>query len=96
MGTIRFGDFEWDVTKSRVNEVKHGVSLAEALTCFLDKMAFTAPDHEHAERVVLIGRSHRDRVLFVVSVERGETIGIVSARKASPVQRKVYEHGPKG
>jgi uncharacterized DUF497 family protein len=29
-----------------------------------------------------------------VSAEAGERIRIISARKASPAQRKVYEHGP--
>jgi uncharacterized DUF497 family protein len=44
---------------------------------------------------VLIGRSSRLRILFVVSAEADERIRIVSARKASPQQRKVYQHGPK-
>jgi len=37
----------------------------------------------------------RLRLLFVVTAEAGERVRIVSARKASPAQRKVYEHGPK-
>jgi uncharacterized DUF497 family protein len=33
-------------------------------------------------------------VFFVVSAEAGERIRIITARKASPAQRKVYENGP--
>jgi uncharacterized protein len=95
MATFRFGDFEWDEAKARANERKHGVSFHEAVTCFLDEHAFTAPDKEYPERFVLIGRSSALRILFVVSAEAGERIRIVSARKASPLQRKVYQHGPK-
>jgi uncharacterized DUF497 family protein len=62
---------------------------------FLDDRAFIAPDKENPERFVLIGMSLNLRVLFVVSAEAGERIRLISARKASPAQRKVYEHGPK-
>ena len=46
MTTFRFGDFEWDETKARANLRKHGVSFAEAATCFLDPETFTAPDKD--------------------------------------------------
>ena len=94
MTTFRFGDFEWDDAKARANGRKHGVTFAEAATCFLDPQAFTAPDKDHPSRFILIGLSHRLRVLFVVSAEAGEQIRIISARKASPTQRKIYDHGP--
>ena len=95
MPTIRFGDFEWDSAKAVANETSHGVTFVEATTCFLDENAFTASDNEYPERFILIGLSGLLRVLFVVSAESGEHIRIISARKASPLQRKVYEHGPK-
>jgi uncharacterized DUF497 family protein len=94
MTTFRFGDFEWDEAKARQNLRKHGVSFSEAATCFLDPEAFTAPDTDVLDRFILIGISRQLRVLFVVSAESGERIRIISARKASPSQRKVYEHGP--
>lgn len=94
MTTFRFGEFEWDDDKARANERKHGVSFAEAATCFLDPRGFTAPDKDRPERFILIGLSREVRVLFIVSAERDERIRIISARKASPAQRKVYEHGP--
>lgn len=94
MTTFRFGDFEWDEAKAQANLRKHGVSFSEAATCFLDPEAFTAPDRDYPDRFILIGLSRQLRVLFVVSAEAGERIRIISARKASPRQRKVYERGP--
>jgi len=94
MTTFRFGDFEWDEAKARANLRKHGVSFSEAATCFLDPEAFTAPDKDYPNRFVLIGLSRQLRVLFVVSAESGDRIRIITARKASPAQRKVYENGP--
>jgi uncharacterized DUF497 family protein len=32
MGTVVFGDFEWDAAKAVANEQKHGVSFEEAAT----------------------------------------------------------------
>jgi uncharacterized DUF497 family protein len=34
------------------------------------------------------------RVLFVVLAEAGKRVRLISARKASPAQRKIYEDGP--
>jgi uncharacterized DUF497 family protein len=50
-------------------------------------------DLEHGEpRIVAIGASSRQRVLFVVSVEIEEDVmRIISARKASGSERKTYE-----
>ena len=64
------------------------------MSVFLDERGLAAPDTEHPSRFVLIGMSRELRVLFVVSAEAGERIRIVSARKASPSQRKMYEDGP--
>lgn len=90
---VIYGDFEWDSTKAHENRAKHGVSFEEASTVFDDPDALDAPDLIHAERFVLIGRSHESRVLFVVHAHRGERVRLISARKASPAQRKKYEQG---
>lgn len=95
MRPVRLGDFEWDGAKARANERKHGVSFAEAMGAFLDIRAFSAEDKDDPTRFVIIGLSHRLRVLFVVAAAAGDRIRLISARKASPAQRKVYEHGPK-
>lgn len=91
--TVIRGDFEWDEAKARENLAKHGVSFEEAATVFDDSKALDAPDLLYEDRFVIIGMSHRSRVLFVVHAERGERIRLISARKASPAQRKKYEEG---
>ena len=92
MATVHFGDFEWDATKAASNARKHGVLFEEAATAFDDANAIDAPDRFVADRFVLIGRSARDHILFVVHAVRSHgRIRIISARKASPAQRKAYE-----
>jgi hypothetical protein len=94
MATVRFGEFEWDEDKARSNQAKHGVSFEEATTVFGDPRAIDAPDIYEPDRFVIIGLSAQARVLFVVHAERGERIRIISARRASKPQRRMYEESP--
>jgi len=44
------------------------------------------------DRLILIALSSKRRLLFVVHAEVGrDTIRIISARKASPAQRRIYD-----
>lgn len=93
MRTVFEGDFEWDSVKAASNLIKHGVSFAEAATVFADPMAVYLDDGSGIGRMVVIGRSLRERVLYVVSVERGERDRIISARPATAAERAIYETG---
>ena len=87
-------EFEWDPKKAAANLTKHGVSFQEATTVFDDLLSVTVPDPDHSfeeNRLILVGESHRRRVLIVSHVERGERIRIVSARELTRAERDVYE-----
>lgn len=88
--------FEWDDQKARSNFKKHRVSFEEAQSVFYDDYAiqFFDPESSDSEdRFLMLGRSHLSRVLLVCHCERdkGETIRIISARKASAKERKHYK-----
>lgn len=88
--------FEWDPSKAERNLAKHGVSFDEATTAFDDDLflAFADPDHSDAEnRLILVGRSNEGRLLVVSFTERAEDIRLISARRATRRERKVYEEG---
>lgn len=92
MARVVHGDFEWDSAKAERNRREHGVSFREASTVFEDPFAVDAPDFMDPQRFVLIGMSRTLRVLFVVAAEAiGGRIRIISARKASRSQRRLYE-----
>ena len=93
MATVVEGDFEWDDRKSRSNLDKHGVSFPEAATVFADPAAVYLDDGSGTNGMVVVGASLRDRVLYVVHVERGRRDRIISARPATPAERDVYELG---
>ncbi len=86
--------FEWDPRKARRNLTIHGVSFDEASTAFQDPLSKTIADPLHSEdeeRFVLLGRSHRNRLLAVVHSERGDQIRLISARLADNRERVRYE-----
>lgn len=95
MPTVVEGDFEWDSVKAESNLTKHGISFAEATTVFADPLAVYFDDGSGLGPMVVIGTSLRERMLFVVHVERGERDRIISARRAAAGEREVYETGGK-
>jgi uncharacterized protein len=89
-------EFEWDPDKAESNLQKHGVSFAEAATVFFDPFSITVPDPLHSveeNRFVITGLSYQQRHLVVVHSDRGDRIRIISARLATPSERKKYESG---
>jgi hypothetical protein len=86
--------YEYDPEKAAANLHKHKVSFAEAASVFLDPLAltFSDPDHSDVEdREITIGKSSKQRVLFVSHCERGDRIRIISARRATRKERLRYE-----
>jgi uncharacterized DUF497 family protein len=86
--------FEWDSHKAEANLRKHGVNFEEAQTVFTDPLSITLADPDHSadeERFIDIGMSDNRRVLVVVYTERVQRIRLISARKATPAERKQYE-----
>jgi uncharacterized protein len=86
--------FEWDEDKAKVNLKKHKVDFDEAATVLGDFLASTFPDPAHSvdeDRFITIGTSDRGRVLVVSHTDREDRTRIISARKATPSERKAYE-----
>lgn len=89
-------NLEWDPRKAASNRRKHGVDFHEAATALEDPLSTTYPDPDHSldeRRFVTIGLSAARRVLVVAHVERARALRIISARRATPRERKFYEEG---
>lgn len=90
----------WDSNKNRASKRKHGFSFETAQLVFGDPLAISRPEpFTNEERRQTVGVIARVTV-FVVHTSpapdprRGEEVGrIVSARKATPHERKAYEEG---
>ncbi len=86
--------FEWDPAKTRANLEKHGVTFDEASTAFEDALSVTIADPLHSEdeeRFVLIGYSHRSRLLVIVHTDRNDRARTISARPATKKERRHHE-----
>ena len=84
-------EFEWDRQKAAANLAKHKVSFEDAAAVFGDPLGRIVADSRYSaeeERFVLLGLSQGMGLLAVMYVERGEAIRIVSARRATPRERK--------
>jgi uncharacterized protein len=86
--------FEWNGRKAAANLRKHDVSFDEAASVFSDPLSATGEDPDHSDeerRFVTFGVSSSGRLLVVAHAERGDSIRIISARRATRAEREIYE-----
>ena len=87
-------NFDWDLAKAQANFEKHGVSFEEASTAFGDPLSLTIADPDHSEdeeRFVLLGLTFQGRLVVVVHTDEPEATRLISARLATPRERRSYE-----
>ena len=94
-------NFEWDSKKAKSNIIKHKVSFENASFVFKDKNAISIYDEEHSineDRWITIGLDNRTKTLVVVHIfisinKENAHIRIISARKATKQEEKIYHKG---
>ncbi len=90
--------FEWDEQKEQINIVKHGIDFSTAAYVFRDENRLELYDEAHSEkedRYITIGFIHGVAFLvMVVYTERGDAIRIISARKATRQEERLYYEYP--
>ena len=86
--------FEWDKGNIGKNK-KHNVEDREAEEAFLDEGKVIYKDKLHStdveERFILLGKSKKDRLLYIVFTERNEKLRIISARDINKKEVYLYE-----
>mgnify|MGYP003309481480 CR=1 FL=1 len=95
---MRTIEFEWDENKNEINKKKHGLSFEEAREVFEDEDAilFDDPDHSLDEdRFLIIGETKSLKICIVSHCYRDNDniIRLISARKATKKEKKIYEEG---
>jgi hypothetical protein len=94
-------NFEWDPNKAKNNIAKHKINFEDATTVFKDENAISIFDEEHSsneERWITIGMDTKTRTIvvihtFIVIDENNCNIRIISARKATKNEQKIYKEG---
>ena len=88
--------FIWDLSKARQNLLKHGVSFEQAITTFDDPFGRALDDPKHStpneKREWRMGLSDVGILVVVFTVRQpGPVYRLISARKASRQERRLYE-----
>jgi uncharacterized protein len=90
--------FEWDEQKNALNLKRHKIQFGTAVMVFDDPHAITLRDTSHGEteeRFITLGRLGGGVIAFVVHTNSEmlgeEVIRLISARKATPRERNIYE-----
>ena len=93
-GKLETMKFEWDQTKAESNVKKHKVTFDVAASVFLDEQAVSGPDPDHSigeSRYITFGASSLGRLLAVSHTYRSNAIRIISTRRITRSERKIYE-----
>ena len=84
---------QYDPAKAAANLKAHGVSFADAEAVLFDALAVTIedPDAVGERRFVSIGLGGAGEVLVVVYTERQGEYRMISARRPTRKERKIYD-----
>ena len=88
--------FEWDDVKEKINIAKHGLDFGTAALVFQDESRIEFYDETHStdeDRYITIGQINGIAVtviIMVVYTERERAIRLISARKATPQEGRMY------
>ena len=84
-------EFEWDEQKRLSNLQKHGIDFVRACQIF-DSYTVEFEDNRYdygEDRYIAIGETN-GKILTVTYTYRGDTIRLISARKATRYERNIY------
>jgi uncharacterized DUF497 family protein len=90
--------FDWDSKKNFNNVEKHGISFDKAQKVFFDPLHLSILDRRFSffeERWTTMGATQTREIIVVAHLyfveEREESIRIISARHATPKEKRQYE-----
>ena len=87
-------EFVWDKGNIDKNWLKHQVTNRECEEVFFDENKRISKDVLHSkkeERYILLGKTKKDRLLFIVFTIRKKKIRIISARNTNRKEVRLYE-----
>lgn len=86
--------FEWDDTKDRSNQKKHGLSFSEAKELFEGKQdyleIFDSAHSDIEDRFIAIGEIRRGVAVVVFTEREEEIVRIIGARFATKREQEQY------
>ena len=90
--------FDWDENNIYKNEKKHGVKWQEIEEVFFNEPLLIYEDIKHSQnecRCYVLGKTDKNKKLFVVFTKRDKKIRVISARLMNKKERRIYEENSK-
>ncbi len=88
-------EFEWDKGNIDKNEIKHRVQNKESEETFFDSNKKIIKSRKlyfkDEERYILIGKTKKERLLYIVFTKREKKLRIISARDINKKEKYLYE-----
>lgn len=87
-------EFLWDEGNQQKNWLKHKVKTKEYEEVFLDDQKKIAKDKFHSKsepRFILLGKTKKMRLIYLIFTTRSKKIRVISARDINKKERKLYE-----
>ena len=82
--------FEYDPTKSEINQIKHGINFEEAQKLWQDSFLLRVPSKYEAEKRYLFIGKIEQKHWSAIATYRQQAIRIISVRRARKEEVKVY------
>lgn len=85
--------FDWDRGNTGKNFIKHKVKDEECEEVFFDPRKKLLKDTLHSKkevRYIILGKTKKQRLLFIVFAIREEKIRVISARDVNQKERSFY------
>lgn len=99
MADREYFGFVWDENKNELNKKKHkGLDFETAVRIFVDPLLYIDYDAVHSDdedRNRYVGQIAGKYVTTVIGTERGEKTRIISARKSTKKEIRLYEENAK-
>ena len=90
--------FDWDIHNINKNWLKHSVGINECEEVFFNEKLIVSHDTEHSigeNRYFVLGKTKKERLLFIVFTIRNKKIRIISARDMNKKEKSEYEKNTK-
>jgi uncharacterized DUF497 family protein len=82
--------FEWDERKRLANLTKHGIDFVDAKDIWADAV-LEAPSPRYGEERCIAYGVLEGRIIAVVFTRHGQTLRLISARRARDYEREAYK-----
>ena len=87
-------EFEWDESKRQTNLRKHGLDFVDAALVFAGATLTFADDRfDYEEDRFITWGMLRDTVVVIAHTEREEAVHVISMRKATRNEQRLYFQG---